>query len=272
MSGFAGRFRTTCMRFHSLQIDHPFELDMIQQSNQCGRPRRSRLGARALICLVVAALALGGCATQAVTRSGFLNSYDNLVPESSQSKNLVSRPAPGVLARYDAVYVDPVEVRISTKEDKAAMDEVAALAAQALRKELAADWTIADSPRGIHTLRVRTALTAVKTSNPALNIVLFILLPVPLDNGGLSAESEFVDASSGQLVGAVVWAGQGLWDPVGYFSPYGHPRQLTEGLAKAIAAVLRRDCPFPLSAGAAREDSPPHQSGVAQPAAGVRCP
>ena len=217
---------------------------MIQLSNYRARQCRA---VRALICFAVAMLMLGGCATQAVTRSGFLESYDNLVPESSQSKNLIWRPERGVLAGYDALYVAPVEVRISTQENEAAMDEVASLATKALRRELGADWTIADTPWGAHTLCIRTALTAVKTSNPALNIVLFILLPVPLDNGGLSAESEFVDASSGQPVGAIAWAGKGLWDPVGYFSPYGHPRQLTEGLARSIAAVLRKDGHAPLT-------------------------
>ncbi len=224
---------------------------MIRHSNHSGRACATQPRVRAMICAVGAAIALGGCAHQAVTRSGFLNSYDHLVPESPQSKNLVMRPAPGLLAGYDAVFVEPVEVRVSTQENDAAMGEVAVLATEALRKELGADWTIADSPGGARTLRVHTALTAVKTSNPALNIVLFILLPVPLDNGGLSAESEFVDASSGQLVGAIAWAGQGLWDPVGYFSPYGHPRQLTEGLARSVAAVLKRDRPAPLGTEAA---------------------
>jgi hypothetical protein len=220
---------------------------MIRHANHSRRPRPTQPLVRAMICAVGAAIALGGCANQAVTRSGFLNSYDHLLPESSHSKNLVMQPAPGLLASYDAVYVDPVEVRISTQENEAAMGEVAALATKALRKELGADWTLADSPRGARTLRVHTALTAIKTSNPALNIVLFILLPVPLDNGGLSAESEFVDASSGHLVGAIAWADQGLWDPVGYFSPYGHPRQLTEGLARSVAAILKRDRTAPVS-------------------------
>jgi len=197
-----------------------------------------------VFCASGAALALAGCASQAVTRSGFLGSYDDMQPESEQSKNLVLRPRPGQLTGYDALYVDPVEVRIAGQDDEVAMDEVAVLATDALRKELGADWTIVESPATPRTLRVHTALTAVKTSNPALNIAMVIFLPVPpLDNGGLSAESEFVDAVSGKMVGAMAWAGQGLWDPVGYFTPYGHPRQLTEGLAKSVAAVLKRDRP-----------------------------
>jgi hypothetical protein len=197
-----------------------------------------------MVCAAGAAIALGGCANQAVTRSGFLGNYDDMQPESAQSKNLVMRPVPGQLTGYDTLYVDPVEVRIVGQEDQAAMDEVAVLATDALRKELGTDWTIVETPAGPRTLRVHTALTAVKTSNPALNVAILILLPVPpLDNGGLSAESEFVDAASGKLVGAMAWADQGLWDPVGYFTPYGHPRQLTEGLAKSVAAVLKRHRP-----------------------------
>ena len=195
---------------------------------------------RSVACLALAALLLAGCTTQAVTRSGYLQGYDHLVSESDRTKSLTWRPERSVLAGYDALYVAPVEVHLTGEEGHAEMLEVASLATAALRRELGAEWTIVDRPTAARTLSVRTALTAVKTSNPALNVVLFILLPVPLDNGGLSAEAEFLDASTGQPVGAIAWAGQGLWDPVGYFSPYGHPRQLTEDLAKSVAALLKR--------------------------------
>ncbi len=210
------------------------------------RSLRARLASWAFLGL--AAAALGGCANQAVTRSGYLANYDRLLPESANSKNLVQRPTPALLNTFDAVYVEPVEVRLPETEDAAAMKEVADLATAALRKELGAEWPLADSPTGARTIRVRTALTAVKTSNPALNVILFIILPVPLDNGGLSAESEFDAGDSGSRVGAIVWAGQGLWSPTGYFSAYGHPRELTADLAKSIAATLKR-CPSTVPSG-----------------------
>lgn len=188
----------------------------------------------------LAVAALGGCANQAVTRSGYLTTYDRMQPETAGSKNLVERPAPDLLRGFDAVYIAPVEVRLSTTEDDAAMTEVAALATAALREEIGAEWPLADSPVGTRTLRIRAALTAVKTANPVLNVVLFIILPVPLDNGGLSAEAEFLGGDPEARIGALVWAGQGLWNPAGYFSAYGHPRQLTRDFAKSVAASLRR--------------------------------
>ena len=194
-----------------------------------------------MVLLWLAVAVLGGCASQAVTRSGYLATYDRLLPESADSKNLVERPSTELLGAFDAVYVEPVEVRLSTAEDDAAMQEVAALATVALREEIGAEWSLADSPTGARTLRVRAALTAVKTANPALNVVLFIILPVPLDNGGLSAEAEFLGGDPKERVGAIVWAGQGLWNPTGYFSAYGHPRQLTRDFAKSVAAALKRD-------------------------------
>lgn len=205
--------------------------------------RLSRLARRCPVSwpiLVLAAAALGGCASQAVTRSGYLASYDGLLPESTNSKILVERPSAALLHSYDAVYVEPVEVRVPDTEDASAMKEVADLATAAMRKELSLEWPLAEGPAAARTLRVRTALTAVKTSNPALNVFLFIILPVPLDNGGLSAEAAFVDGDSGSQVGAIVWAGQGLWNPSGYFSAYGHPRELTGDLARSIAAALKR--------------------------------
>lgn len=197
-----------------------------------------RIAGLATVWLAVAAL--GGCANQAVTRSGYLAAYDRLQPESADSKNLVERPSAGALSGFDTVFVDPVEVRLSTTEDDAAMQEVAALATVALREEIGLQWSLADSPADARTLRVRAALTAVKTANPALNVVLFIILPVPLDNGGLSAEAEFLGGDPQEHVGAIVWAGQGLWNPTGYFSAYGHPRQLTRDFAKSVAAALKR--------------------------------
>ena len=201
-------------------------------------PAARRLTAHLVAWLAIAALA--GCASQAVTRSGYLASYDRLQPESADSKNLVERPSTESLRRFDAVYVEPVEVRLSTTDDDAAMKEVAGLATVALREEIGAEWTLADSPAGAKTLRVRAALTAVKTANPALNVVLFIILPVPLDNGGLSAEAEFLGGDPAEPVGAIAWAGKGLWNPTGYFSAYGHPRQLTRDFAKSVAAALKR--------------------------------
>ncbi len=208
-------------------------------------PRRFELrsGARRFTAHLVAWLAvaaLAGCADQAVTRSGYLATYDRLTPESTDSKNLVERPSTELLRGFESVYVEPVEVRISTTEDEAAMKEVAALATVALREEIGAEWPLAVDATGAHTLRVRAALTAVKAANPALNVVLFIILPVPLDNGGLSAEAKFVGGDPGEQVGAIVWAGKGLWNPTGYFSAYGHPRQLTRDFAKSVAAALKR--------------------------------
>lgn len=194
----------------------------------------------AMVLVSLAVVALGGCANQAVTRSGYLASYDRLLPESVDTKNLVERPSSEALRGFDAVYVEPVEVRLSTAVDDAAMEEVATLATVALREEIGAEWTLADTPAGARTLRVRAALTAVKTANPALNVVLFIILPVPLDNGGLSAEAEFLGGDPAERVGAIVWAGKGLWNPTGYFSAYGHPRQLTRDFAKSVAATLKR--------------------------------
>ena len=116
--------------------------------------------------------------------------------------------------------------------------ELATLTEKALKEELAKQWTIASAP-GPGTIRVRTALTAVRKSNPFINIVLTVVA-VPLVNGGLSAEGEFLAGSPPKRIGAISWADEGRLNPLGYYFELEHPRELTADFARAVAAELDR--------------------------------
>jgi hypothetical protein len=181
---------------------------------------------------------LVGCANQQVTRTGFIQDYNSLSPVEGSKKIFVRRPSQELLSRYNSVWVQPVEIKIPGPEDQKALLEIAALAEKELKNTLGKNWRLANAP-GLKTLRGSTALTAVHKSQPAANIVLTIVA-VPMFNGGLSAEVKILDAS-GQEIGAVIWADEGVWNPVGYYSEYGHPRALTEELAKSVASTLKLD-------------------------------
>jgi hypothetical protein len=181
---------------------------------------------------------LAGCANQQPTQSGFISDYRSLRPIDSFGKVLEQRPDPSTLVRYSSVYVEPVLNRLPSDIAPADAANLADLTAKALKAELAKQWAIVESP-GHGTIRVRSALTAVRKSNPPVNVVL-TAVAVPLINGGLSAEAEFFGGVPPRRIGAISWADEGRLNPVGYYSELGHPRELTKDFARAVAAVLDR--------------------------------
>ena len=189
---------------------------------------------------------LVGCANQQATRTGFIQDYSSLSPVEGTKKIFVRRPSQELLSHYDSVWIQPVEIKIASPEDQKALNEIAELAEKELKKRLGKDWRLANAP-GLKTLRVSTALTAVSKSKPVANILLTIVA-VPLFNGGLSAETKILDPS-GKEIGAVIWADEGILNPVGYYSEYGHPRALTEELAKSVALTLKLDTDEPSQQG-----------------------
>lgn len=182
-------------------------------------------------------LSLAACANQKPTQSGFLHGgYSRLQPEGPGGKVLVQKPDPSVLARYSSVYIEPVTTRLGPDINPKDAKDLADLTTKALRDELGKKWTVVGSP-GAHTIRIRTALTAVHKSQPAANVVLTIVA-VPLLNGGLSAEGEF--DGGGHRIGAISWGGEGIFNPVGYYTALGHAKALTGSFAKAVAKALDR--------------------------------
>ena len=95
---------------------------------------------------------------------------------------------------------------------------------------------------GPGTIRVRSALTAVRKSNPPVNLVL-TAVAVPLINGGLSAEAEFLAGSPPRRIGGISWADEGRLNPLGYYSELEHPRELTNDFAHAVSSELDRPGP-----------------------------
>jgi len=205
-----------------------------------GAGRTSRAGFPAAL-LVLAAGLLAGCANQQPTQSGFLSDYRSLRPVDTFGKILEQRPSPSTLARYSSVYVEPVANRLPAEIAPADAARLAELTASALKAELGKQWTIVSSP-GPGAIRVRSALTAVRKSNPPVNLVL-TAVAVPLINGGLSAEAEFLAGAPPRRIGGISWADEGRLNPLGYYSELEHPRELTYDFAHAVAGALDRPGP-----------------------------
>jgi hypothetical protein len=175
----------------------------------------------AALAALSAALLIAGCASQAPTRTGFLQRYDEPV----------AAVRPVDVARYTGFVVDPIEFRrgttVSPDVDDAAVARLKTELDAALRKVFGASFAPAAAP-GPGVLRVRYAITGVETSQPIVNAVTLLLLG-PVSNGGVSTEGEVVDSVTGERLAALVTASNGLpWRGGfgGYFDAYGHASAL----------------------------------------------
>lgn len=194
--------------------------------------------------LVAAFAALAGCSSVQPTRSGFFADYDSLAPLDGDTDVLVASAANVDWRRFDSFVLEPITV--DARATAAAPDEVAALRddfAVHLRDELSVCLRPTDGP-GPNTLRIRAALTDVDDASPWLNVPTLLLLGLPLDNGGASAEiavlgpdGALLHRESSAATGSVL----AFWNVFGH---YGFTRWgiegLAEGLTERIAAAQAR--------------------------------
>jgi len=178
-------------------------------------------------CLAAALLSLwcGGCASLSNRPTGFLENYGLLKPDPKDSRRLVYERAGWKKPDYTSVVFEPTVVRLDAGDQKKLTPkEVADLAAygdSALRKAFEKALKIVTTVEP-GTLRIRSAITGVDTSSPALNVVTGVLL-WPVDNGGVSVEFEVRDAVSGEPVAALVGFSEGTpLQVLGSFSRFGH--------------------------------------------------
>jgi hypothetical protein len=168
--------------------------------------------------VTIASLFLGGCASMSNHSSGFLDNYTHLKPDPKDSHRLVYERTDWKKAGYTSVLIEPAVVRLTPDDqNKISAKEIADLAAysdKAMAKAFAKEWKIVTVAEP-GTLRIRSAITGVDTSNPALNVVTSLVI-CPVDNGGASVEYEIRDATSGeQLVALAGFTNatplEGLW-------------------------------------------------------------
>lgn len=188
--------------------------------------------------LVVAFAALGGCSSVQPTRSGFFADYEAFTPHDGDDSVLVA-PAAGVdWRRYDSFVVEPIV--IDARAAAVAPDEVAALRhdfAYHLRNELADCLRPVDAA-GERTVRVRAALTDLDDASPWLNVPTLLLVGLPFDNGGASAEIVVLGPDGAVLhreTSAATGSVMAFWNVFGH---YGFTRWGLEGLAEGLAARI----------------------------------
>jgi len=147
------------------------------------------------------ALALGACAGQETTRSGFLRDYSGMAADPTGALVYRAPTAPG---RYDAFMVDEVAFMPGAKSERVDAAEIAALRQHfkaAVEKAFAQGFRLAGRP-GPGVMRVRLAITGVDRADATLNYIATPLVG-PVSNGGASSESDVADSQSGKRLAAL---------------------------------------------------------------------
>jgi Protein of unknown function (DUF3313) len=202
-------------------------------------PKRTTL----LIAGLTMALLVAACAGSRATQTGFLANYEGLSEVPAQ-KNILLRKAPAAAwPDYRRIIIEPVVFEAGTGTVPIADDERKSLVhcfEQALTKALGDGFDLVDTP-GPGTLRIRSAITGVDASNPALNVVTTLALFIPLDSGGVSVELEVQDSVTGRPLAAIIAWGKG--SPLqfkGNFQRFGHARSALATKAVQVGDLLTR--------------------------------
>jgi hypothetical protein len=181
----------------------------------------------ALTSLLTMALLLAGCASQTLTRTGFLSGYDAMVPvggASSFHSYVKPNLSPGQYTQYllDPVIIEPKSALVLTEEETA---QLKTDLESAVRQSFEAKFQLAKEA-GPGVFRLRFAITGVDKSSPGLNVAMAILI-VPLANGGASTEAEALDSITGERLAALLASTNGSLvrgEFAGFFSEFGHAK------------------------------------------------
>ena len=186
-----------------------FERSIIMRIKVGQNPRSS--SSVAVVSLILCGALLSGCQSK-TAHSGFLGDYSELRPSSEYKGTSEYKNPDLALADYDKFMIDPILVHFAPNAKGTAMDpakvkKVTDYAGEQLREALSKRYQVVSAP-GPGVLRLRIALTDIKKTIPAMNILPQTKLS-GVGVGGASMEAEALDSQSGERVLAVVASGKG---------------------------------------------------------------
>lgn len=190
----------------------------------------------------ITALALAmlatGCASSRPTQTGYLPDYDRLHAVDSGTR--LQAATIQSWSPQQTIEVKPTTWAVSADPDngispseRAEMLRIAQEAfAEAIRPFQPA---VPDAME----LELRSEITRIDGSNPAVNVVTTLALFVPVDNGGVCIEWKLVDARSGRVMAEGVATSVGKpWNVLSSFRETGHARAGIKAIAHDVAAYL----------------------------------
>ena len=184
---------------------------------------------------ILCGVLLAGCKSK-TAHSGFLGDYSQL-RASSEFKGAMAYKNPNLtLADYDKFMIDPILVHFAPNAKGTAIDPAKVMmltnhAHEKLTELLSVRYQVVTAP-GPGVLRLRVALTDIKKTIPAMNILPQTKIS-GVGIGGASMEAEAVDSQSGERVLAVVDTGKGSFMAFkAGLDPLGHAKQVIDRWAK----------------------------------------
>jgi len=203
---------------------------------------RSMLGKACLFGLL-AVLILTGCASQGMTRSGYLTDYDGMQRQDSKKEEAVAISPESDLSLYSHAMIMPVIYagKTTDEDEKKDFQKLTLSLERQLQEKFTQRFMLTSQPAP-NVLIVRAAITDVTKAKPVANVLTTALVFSPLFNGGMSGEAELLDAVTGQQLRAITWADEGsVWrlkQMKGSFSQTGHAEYLTGVFAGRIFSLV----------------------------------
>jgi len=184
--------------------------------------------------------ALSGCATNSMTRSGFLGDYEKLSPTRYENV-LMYRAAGFEPKRYAAVVVEDAQIKTASGRidglDDAQQREVLDHVTSELKRQ---EGKSPAPPGGAGQVRVRVAVTELQTPNRAVNAMTTLLVG-PVTTGGASLEFEAVDLRTGRRVAAASCFERGnvIKEFAGSYTLLGHAKAAITNCIERIDSAWR---------------------------------
>lgn len=187
---------------------------------------------------------LSGCATNGMTRSGFLDTYETLAPTRYEHVLMFREPGfdPG---RYAEVVVEHPLIKTSSGRieglDEAQQREVLDYVDTELHRQVS---RMPAAPGAAGRVRLRVAVTELQTPNRMVN-AMTLLLVGPVTTGGASLEFEAVDDSTGRRVGAATCFDHGnvLTEFFASYTVLGHAKAAITTCIERIDGAWRDTAP-----------------------------
>jgi hypothetical protein len=185
-----------------------------------------------MVVVISLALAAGGCAPKA-QETGFLSTYKNLEPVSD---NLMRYIGPNV-GQYSKFILDPITVKFYNPEaeENVSPEDIKHLEeyfyTQIVNGKPEQYQFVTEPGPGV--ARMRVAITDLKKSSPALNVIPTTKL-TGIGLGAVSAEMELVDSQTGVQLAAAVISDTGSRFSLSGLSKWGDVEAVMNDWAKRI--------------------------------------
>lgn len=159
--------------------------------------------------LVGTTIIVGSCA-RAPQETGFLSTYKNLHPVSATYLRYIAPEKD--LAKYTKFIIDPITVKFyapssTTSVPPEDVQHLTDFLFQEINQTLSTNYEIVSTP-GPDVAQLRIAITDLKSSTPALNVLPQTKL-MGIGLGELSIEAEVVDSTTGTQLAAIVESEKG---------------------------------------------------------------